>query len=200
MGKQDDRQSRFGAIEGLLAVTAVVALSAVGLLFYPHQPKGPVEKSTAPSSSQTTEQQQLASAAIQPVQTAVPYLDITQWGVRMTLSRNAASLYYYIDPQIPDVAYLSLKTVSDIAPNCAANKGSLAAIGRLTDAEHQAIVSGSAPGNPGTVHIGGYWYSYQKSPADCTEGSAATRAAVDKAAPSYNFGTLRSAFNTLTAD
>ncbi len=135
--------------------------------------------------------------ATQPAQTTSQYLDIKEWGVRLTLTSDTASLYYYIKPDLPDVAYLSLKTISDIAPDCAADKVSLGAIVRETPAEQQ-----SAPDAKysikGTVHIGNYWYGYDNSHAACY--APTMNAAISRAAPNFNRSTLSNTFNTLVAD
>ncbi len=182
------KQSGFSAIEVLFVVLVVVALAVIGFVVYQRH-KSISTKSTATSNTTQT--------TTRPAQTATQYLTIKEWGVRLKLNSDTASLYYYIKPNLPDVTYLSLKTVSDVAPNCAADKGSLAAIGRLTEADQQALVSNSAPGIPGTVHIGSYWYSFDHSHADCTDGTAAMQAAVSKAAPNLNANLLQNTFKTL---
>jgi len=113
------------------------------------------------------------------------------------LDNTTASLYYYIKPNLPDVAYFSLRNIAAVAPNCAADKISLGAMSRLTEAEQQSIVSGQTPGTAGTIHIGSYWYSVGTSHAACTDGTAAMNAAVANAAPDYNPGVL---LDTLAAD
>ena len=79
--------------------------------------------------------------AVPSTQTDTQYLRIKEWGVRLSLTSDTASLYYYIKPSLPNVAYFSLKTISDIAPDCAADKISLGAIARLTEAEQQAATA-----------------------------------------------------------
>jgi hypothetical protein len=140
------------------------------------------------------------AAAAKSITPATQYLDIKEWGVRLTLNSDTASIYYYIKPDLPDVAYLSLKSISDIAPDCAADKVSLGAISRLTPAEHQNAVSDPTRGNPGSIQIGNYWYGYSSPQAGCGDSTAAIRAAVSSAAPNFNRGTLVATFNTLAAD
>ncbi len=140
-----------------------------------------------------------AAKGIVAAQTTTQYLDIKEWGVHLTLNSTTASLYYYIKPDLPNVAYVSLKSISDVAPNCAADKVSLGAIVRQTPAEQQ-----SAPDAKysikGTIHIGNYWYGYDNSHAACTDGTTAMNAAVSKVAPNYNPGVLLDTLNTLAAD
>ena len=128
------------------------------------------------------------------VTATTPYLTITEWGVRLALTSSTSSLYYYINPQQPDVAFLSLKTVSDIAPDCAAVKASLAAIGRQTPAVRQDALNKHL--QAGTVQIGNYWYAFSHEPVDCTDGTATMRAAVSNAEQGVNFDDL---FKTLQA-
>jgi len=107
-------------------------------------------------------------------------------------------MYYYIKPNLPNVAYLSLRTVSGIAPNCAADKTSLGAIVRQTPAEQQ-----SAPDAKysikGIIQIGDYWYGFSSPQAACIS-KASESAAVLQKLPSYNLGKISDAFNTLAAD
>src|SRR6266699_968134 len=138
------KQSGFSAIEVLFVVLVVVALAVIGFVVYQRH------KSISTKSTATTN---AAQTTTRPAQTATQYLTIKEWGVRLKLNSDTASLYYYIKPNLPDVAYLSLKTISDIAPKCAADKISLGAIVRLTPAEQQ-----SAPDAKylikGTIQIG----------------------------------------------
>ena len=185
MTRRDTTESGFGAIEAMLIIVAIVVVAVAGLVLYRHNHKTNVKRDASTSTSQTASQQTTSSNA-QVAQPAQQYLAIKEWGVELTLDSSTASLYYYMKPEVPDVAYLSLKTVSDIAPNCAADKVSLAAIGRLTEAQQQAAVSKpSILNRPGTIHIGSYWYSYTKPNSGCVD-DAAQSDAVSKAQPTYN--------------
>src|SRR5205807_8052794 len=135
------------------------------------------------SQTQTTAQPQNTTTA-QPAQAVARYLTITEWGVRLTLDSKTETLYYQINPQLPDVAYLSLKTVSNIAPNCAADKTALAAISRQTPAERQDALNKGF--QAGTLQVGNYYYGYTKANAGCTDGTAAMRDAINKTQPYVN--------------
>ena len=137
--------------------------------------------------------------AVPSTQTDTQYLRIKEWGVRLSLTSDTASLYYYIKPSLPNVAYFSLKTISDIAPDCAADKISLGAIARLTEAEQQAATANpSALNQPGSIHIGNYWYNAQNSHAACANSTE--DAAIQKALPGYHIGEIYKSLNTLAAD
>jgi hypothetical protein len=151
----------------------------------------------APANALQTDDKAFAMAIKEMV--PPPYMDITQWSVRLTLSSTTASLYYYIKAGQPNVAYLSLGSVADVASNCSADQTSLGAIVRLTPAE-QKIAPDATYSIPGTVHIANYWYGYERSPAACTDGTDAMNAAVSNAAPNFNASTLSNTFNTITAD
>lgn len=179
------KQSGFSVIEVLLLVLVVAALAVIGFVVYQRHNPSSAKASASTGSTQTT---------MQPTQATTQYLNISDWGVRIKLDSDTASLYYYIKPDLPDVAYLSLQTISDIAPNCAADKTSLGAIVRQTPAEQQ-----SAPDAKysikGTKQIGNYWYGYSNSHAACIDASM--QAAVNRVAPNYNPGVLFNAINTL---
>jgi len=145
-----NKQAGFSIVEAVIVVAVVGIIGVAGWLVYQHDRTKVTDAAAggAPSTSQQT-------TTTTPGQ-IVGTLDIKEWGVHMSLNSTTASLYYYIGPQTSDVAYLSLRTVSTVAPDCAADKTSLAAISRLTEAQQQAIVSGSTPGLAGTIHIGSY--------------------------------------------
>lgn len=191
--RQRDRQSGFSVVEVLFVVIAIGIISTAGWFIYQHNRTKPT---SAASNGQPT-QQTTTTNKTSPTTTTTPTaatLDIKEWGVHMSLDSADASLYYYIPPNLPDVAYLSIRDIVAVAPDCAADKVSLGVIARLTEAEQQAIVSGSTPGNPGTIHIGSYWYSFQNSHVACMN------AAASKAAPNFSLVTLKNTFNTLAAD
>lgn len=191
--RRKEHQSGFGTTVILLVVLVVSALAVTGLVVYQHHK----QNSTATNQTQTTTQAQSTTSA-QPAQTATQSLDIKEWGVHMTLNNVTASMYYYTNPNLPDVAYLSLKMISAIAPNCAADKYSLGSISRITPAQHQAALSDPTKGDPGTVQIGNYWYSFSSPQGGCI--SSGQDAAVQHALPGYNIGEISKAFDTLTAD
>jgi prepilin-type N-terminal cleavage/methylation domain-containing protein len=198
MHKISASPSGFSIPEVLIALVIVAVVGGGGWLTYKnvHHKTGTVSKTAVTTPSHSTK-----PAAKSTAPTPQQYLDITQWGVRLTLNSTTASLYYYINPQNPDVAYLSLKTISDVAPNCAADKTSLGAIYRLTDTEQQsATANPSALNQAGTIQIGNYWYGYDHAHGACTDGTAAMNAAVSAAAPNYSGSTLENTFTTLAAE
>jgi Tfp pilus assembly protein PilV len=198
MGAYRKNQSGFGMVEALVVVAVVAALGTAGWLVYRHDNKKSVSNNT-PSTSQTATQSPVSSSTTPNQQTSAAILDIKEWGVHLTLDSTTASLYYYIDPNQPDIAYFSLKDIDSIAPNCAASKFSLGAIGRQTEAEHQgAAASPSALKQPGTIHIGNYWYLVQLSESDCT--SSDQSAQISQQVPGYSPAELQKVLSTLAAD
>lgn len=171
----------------VLGVAVLFALSAGGLMAYRHI------KDTAKVAS-TTQTSQKATNAI-PKDTS-SYLDIKEWGVRLKLDSATRSMYYYINPSLPNTAYVSLKAVSDIAPGCAAEKISLGAIFRLAIDEEQKALTDPTQGPPGSTNIGNFWYGYLSPQAGCTDG-ASQDAAIQNALPGFNRTYLVDAFNTI---
>lgn len=187
----------------LASVLIITVLTVAGVLAHQHQNPvaikyDSVNSQVLPSKSPILSGQQ--STTLTSAQQTSATLDITQWGVHVTLDSTTASLYYYINPDQPDIAYFSLRTISNIAPNCAADEISLGAVSRLTEAQQQDATSKpSALNQPGTLHIGNYWYSVGVSQAACT-GNAAQQASISQGQPSYNPGELLKTLNTLAAD
>lgn len=180
-------QKGFATLEGLLILIIVGLIGFVG--WYVYQSKNAADKSYSNAAT--------ASSAKVATTSKSTYLEIKEWGVRIKLNKNTESLYYYIDPQKPDFAYLSLKIISNIAPNCAADKFSLAAIGRLSQAQQDdATKNPSDTNQAGTIKIGSFYYSYGHSQADCTDGTASMQARIDKSQPNVN---LADSFQTLEA-
>lgn len=195
--KRQNRQAGFSIIEAVIVVAAIAAIGTTGWFIYQHNKAKPTG---ATAGNNTTQQTTDKNTNPQPTKTTGATLDIKEWGVHLALDNTTASLYYYIKPTLPNVAYFSLRNIAAVAPNCAADKISLGAISRLTEAEQQSIVSGQTPGTAGTIHIGSYWYSAENSHAACTDGTAAMNAAVANAAPDYNPGVLLDTLNTLATD
>jgi hypothetical protein len=199
MTQQQSRILGFGVEVIILAVAIVSVVATAGWVVYDRHHKTTV-KSEATTSSSTSSQSQASTNTNPTPQPALQYLVIPEWGVKLALDSTTASLYYYINPQQPNIAYFSLKTISDIAPNCTADKGWLGAIGRQTDEQHQAAAANqSALNQPGTINIGSYWYLISTSHATCV-GTTAQQSSITQALPSYNPGELLKTLNTLTAD
>lgn len=195
MVRIQNKQAGFNIVELLVIIAAVGVLGVGGWFVYQHDRT----KLTGASANGTPPTSQTNQQATPPAPTTT-YLDIKEWGVRLTLNSTTASLYYYIKPDLPDVAYLSLRTIAAIAPDCAADKFSLGAISRLTPAEHESALSDPTKGIPGTIQIGNYWYGYSNPQGGCTDGTPTMESAVSNAAPNFNRATLQNTFNTLAAD
>lgn len=193
--RQRDGQSGFGIVEALVIVVVIGIIGAAGFLVYQHNKTKLTGATTGPATAN-----QGTQTTTPPPTPIAKTLDIKEWGVHMSLDNTTASLYYYINPSLPDVAYLSLRDIVAVAPTCAAEKGPLGAISRLTPAQHQDALSGKLHSVPGSIQIGNYWYGYEGTHADCTDGTPAMHAAVSKAAPNFDASTLQNTFNTLAAD
>lgn len=184
-------QGSQGGVGALVVVIVIVVMALVsGAGYYVYQ------RNQSTKLASTTDNQSAAASTTKPKPPASPpavkdtkkYLVIKEWGVKFALDGQTDSAVYSIKADLPNVAYLSLKKVSDIAPRCAADKQSMAAIGRLTEAEQEAFVADpNKAGAPGTVHIGKYWYNFEHSHASCTDNEAQDKAinAIYKESPEY---------------
>src|SRR6266699_2108874 len=114
--RRREHQSGFSIVEAVIVVIAIGVIGTVGWFIYQHNKTKPTD---AASNGQPTQQTTTTTAPTGAI------LDIKEWGVHMTLDSTTASLYYNIKTNLPNVAYLSLKTISAIAPDCAADKTSL---------------------------------------------------------------------------
>jgi Tfp pilus assembly protein PilV len=203
---QSTGQPGFGIIEVLLVVLVVAGLAVTSLAVYQHSTSTSTKSAATTGEPQTTSQSKRntntqptqITSTTQPAQTTTQYLTIKEWGVRMKLTSDTASLYYYLtSDSYGDYAYLSLKTISDIAPDCAANKTALAVIFRQTPAQRQYAEDNQSDGYiPADTQLGNYWYGFDHSHADCTDGNTAAQAAINKVQPNT---TLANVFDTLEA-
>jgi len=198
---QSTGQSGFSIIEVLLVVLVFAALAVTSLAVYQHYTSTSTESAANTGQPQTTSRSKSTAntqptqitSTTQPAQATTQYLTIKEWGVRMKLTSDTASLYYFLTSS--DYAYLSLKTISDIAPDCAADKIALAVIFRQTPAQRQYAENNASDDiTPADTQLGNYWYGFDHSHADCTDGNTAAQAAIDKVQPNT---TLANAFDTL---
>ncbi len=125
--------------------------------------------------------------------TTQQYLTIKEWGVRMTLPAVLEDAYYAF-PSGPTYAFLSLKGLVKLAPDCAPNKVSLGLIFRQSNAEYQTALvdqqqNGTNIGNiTGNVQIGDYHYGFTHPQAGCFDDSNIQAATIYNVAnPSLTF-------------
>lgn len=95
MKKSGHRQAGFSIVEGLLIVVTIGVLAGASWVVYQHN-RTKVTDAAANGTPPISQQ------AITPAP-AASYLDIKEWGVRLTLDGTTSSLYYYIKPSLPDV-------------------------------------------------------------------------------------------------
>lgn len=192
--KKLQKSHGFSTVEIVIVFLVLAIIGFSGFLVFKHNHKA-ANSSSSPTTSKTSAKPDTSSN--QPAQTAQQYMVISEWGVQLTLDSTTSSLYYYIKPNLPNVVYLSLKTVSNIAPKCAADQLSLGAISRLTSEEHNAALNDPSKGTPGIIPIGSYWFGFTSPQAGCLQ-SVEERAAVQQALPNFNLGSVSKAFNTIS--
>jgi hypothetical protein len=197
MGKNENTQSGFAALQIVLITVIIGIIGFTG--WYVWHAKQNADKSldsnssTAPTYTQKANDKSDASQTAQDVSQS---LAIQEWGVQLTLDNDTSSMYYVIKPNLPHVAYLSLKTISGIAPDCAADDVSLGAISQLTEDEQQSVTKDPSLGQAGTIHIGDYWYAFSNPQAGCGL-SESESSAIEKALPNFNRETIGNTFKTL---
>jgi hypothetical protein len=196
MAKGKTNQSGLSSIEVIVAALVILGIGVTATVLI-HRTHMKTLANTTTGAQRTTNTVDKDTG--QPENTVSQTMDIKEWGVHLTLNSDTSSLYYYINPQLPNVAYLSLKTIAAVAPNCAANKTSLGAVVRLTPAEQQEAPDATYS-TPGTIEIGNYWYGYSGSPAACSDGTTTMNNAISQAAPNFTGGTLQDVFNTISSD
>ena len=125
--------------------------------------------------------------------TAQQFLVIKEWGVRMTLPAALQDAYYAF-PSGQTYAFLGLKSLTALSPDCAPDKVSLGLIFRQTTAEYNTALADQQTNGKnidnisGDVHIGDYYYGYTSPQAGCTDGSNAQATAL------YNIANPRLTF------
>jgi hypothetical protein len=199
---QSTGQSGFSIIEVSLFVLVFAALAVTSLVVYQHYMSTSTKSTASTGQSQTTTQSKSTTntqptpitSTTQPAQTTTQYLTIKEWGVHMKLTSDTASLYYVLgnSDQYGDYAYLSLKTISDIAPDCAANKIAPWVLFRQDPTQYHNAENDQSDGIvTGQTKIGNYWYGFDHSHADCTDGNTAVQ---------IDYSALDNVFETLEAD
>jgi len=163
-------QKGFAAVEAVLIVIVIALVGGSGYFVWRAQKNVNTAYNAASKVAQSTPEK-VTKKASTTAQTQ-KYLVIEEWGVRMKLSTQLADAYYVINSDTPTSAYLSTRSLVAAAPDCAADKVSVAAIYRLTDSEQQQATSNPDSGNiPGNVHIGDYWYGIVSAQAGCFDDS-----------------------------
>ena len=101
---------------------------------------------------------------------------------------------YYAFPGGPTYAFLSLKSLTALSPDCAPDKVSLGYIFRETTAEYNTALADQQQNGKnidnvtGDVHIGDYYYGFNNPQAYCADPSNAQATAL------YNIANPRLTF------
>ncbi|HWT55789.1 MAG TPA: hypothetical protein VN031_02010 [Candidatus Microsaccharimonas sp.] len=191
-------QTGFAVVETLLVLVIIAMVAGTAYFVWHAQRNADASLNAANSSASKIVKSNKPTAQGEGgpgLSNSQQYLTIKEWGVRMKLNASQSSLYYKVSDSTPNIIYLSFRTITAVAPDCT----ELAAVSRLTQAEQASATAQPSDMNaPGSIKIDSYWYGYEHSHADCTDGTDAMRAAVEKAQPSSS-SDLYSIFKTLEA-
>lgn len=112
----------------------------------------------------------ISTSPVQPLTgNSLEKFQIPEFGVQFDLSPNLAGLYYYINPETPNVAYLSIDEFK--GTDCAADKVSLMAISKSTKAEADESQSIGFTNSEYKV-VGDGYYLLENAQAACSEDQA----------------------------
>ena len=190
------KQHGFGVVEAFLVLVIVGIL--VGITAFMLHGKQQIDARAAQTKAiaAATLKPAKVSTSVTPPATVTSYMVIKEWGVRLKLDAKTATLNYDIKADNPQYAYLGLKTISDIAPMCAADKFSLAVIGRYTKAQHDDAVANPTDNGGGAndIKVGDYYYGYDHSHAACAD-SDAEQTKIDAL---FSFNDLETAYKTIS--
>lgn len=163
------QQKGFSPIEILLLLLLILFLILIGWYVFNSKNNTPDPKNASPPPPSASSSQKSQSV---PKAETIDYLKIPELGIKIQLSDGIKNAYYYINPNVKDVAYLSLTDLK--TTECAADKISISAVGKNIKTDH----FNDQPGNPtyednanggAGVVIGNYAYTVERAQAYCIE-------------------------------
>jgi hypothetical protein len=153
------------------AFLVVVILAIVGFTGYyiwdSNQSTNDVLDAANKSASVKVENKPATPVAVEPV----GYLTLSEWGVKIPLTKAVASTYYSYEARNRGYAYLSLRSLADKEPLCAPEQGGLAAISRIRQGDKNPLTGERYTSDylAQLPKIGNYYYSFEGSHATCTD-------------------------------
>ncbi len=162
----------FSPWEFVLLLLLLIALILAGWWVW-QQNKSPKEDSNGTSNDSSKQETQTKDDDAKQTEATetkeTKYLEIPELGIKMPLDDSTADAYYVVSDQDSNIVYLSLTSLKDI-DYCAANKTSIAAIGKAkkTDEYTPGTTYEQAAQADGAV-IGDYAYVLTPAQAYCTE-------------------------------
>jgi hypothetical protein len=181
-------QSGFSAIEVLLIVFVVAALAATGLVVYQRHKQSVAKSSAAIGTTQTTGQQKSGTTT----QPATQYLDIKEWGVKLSLSSAINDAYYSAGGNVskdglPNTVWIGLTSLNSTGCNATnTDSPSFKPLGAIV----RVLPTDKDPGSgklytqqdPNGTTINGYYYGYASNIIkDSSCASATTLQSIDSA-------------------
>ena len=198
---QKTNQTGFAAVEAVLIVVILAILGGTGWFVWHSKQATDASLTNTANSQPGIAKKPAAPTSTKPVSstaTAQKYLVIKEWGVRMKLTDNLKDAYYVIKPDTSSSAFLSLQSLTAVAPECAPDKISVGVLFRQTTAEHDTTVSEqTAP--YGDVRIGNYYYGYVGAQAGCFDSSnTAAENLFNSLQPRSGFATAEKSLEAVT--
>ncbi len=154
-------EAGFGLIEALIIIIVIVLVAAGGWYALAHHKKK--DTTTTTNSTATTSKAEGTSSASKTGK----YLDITQWGIKFSLSTHIADAYYDTKTS-SSLDSMSLRSHAlDSEPICTNDPQSVATIYRVPKDAQDTSIGKKYSDTQGGRTIGNYFYYIQTAQTDC---------------------------------
>lgn len=174
------KQKGFTAVEVVIVLLVILLLAAGGWYLWKKNSDKSTTEQSANSAQQQTSNQDAANERTDTQAPAKTYLEVKEWGVKVTLDDDSKDAYYVIKSEGPNYAYLSVRSLTN--PDCAPDQVSVGVITRFKQGDIEPISERPYTETvPDATKVGDYYYYYGRAQAYCDENQEAKLKAVDAA-------------------